>query len=159
MSVKILNNFFWIVFIVLICFFLQETKILVIGGINPNLILIALLLIIFFQKDFFPLLFSLIAVSVIFLIFIKFWLISLLVLELSVIIFYLFKKFLTGNKAVDFLIGIILISIFYHIAVVSFSNYYFSIRLVLSEIFYNLIFGFILWLVVEKFAIIYEKRT
>jgi len=147
------------VLIALICFFVQETRILAIGGINPNLILITFLLAIFFQKNFFSLLFLMVAVSLIFFVFIKFWIISLLVLELAVIIFYLLKKFLTGYKILDFLIGIILISIFYYTIVAIFSSYYFTVWLVLGEILYNLILGLILWFGIGKFMISYEKRS
>ncbi|MDI6734129.1 MAG: hypothetical protein QMD50_01380 [Patescibacteria group bacterium] len=159
MFLKTLNIFLGIIIIGFSAFFLQETGILAIYGINPNLILIIPLLVIFFQQNFYLLFFSLITFILIFFMFILFWLPALFILEGLIIIFYFFKKILTGNKLIDFSIGIIFITISFYFIMAILGGYNFLIWPAIAEIFYNLIVGLILWFSLSKILNFYEKKT
>ncbi|MFH0712574.1 MAG: hypothetical protein V2A55_01855 [Candidatus Jorgensenbacteria bacterium] len=132
--------------LVAVLFFLGQFQFLSIAGVNPNLFLIALL---FFavKADKFRFLGILLAVSaVLTVLFDPLWLLRVWGVLLVVLVFYLLKSFMTGNRFYDFLIGIAVGTfLFYH--VVNLFNFDLPYALIFMEIVYNLALGILLWVV------------
>lgn len=150
---KFLHSFLAIYFFWL----LQQSGVFKIHNVNPNLLLLVFLLLIYsgagikltasiaFVFAFFAFVFS------------QFWFFSILLLLSVAVLIGLLKKFLTGNKFVDFLISIFFataaFAVLNNIHKLSFS---FS-GLILGEIFYNLILGVLGWILFFEILNVAEK--
>ena len=140
-----------------VLFLLQQYRVLSIAGINPNLLLIGFLVIIFFQEQ--PI-WLFIITSFLFLViifwFFNFWFLPILILTLLVIIMDFFKNLLTANKFIDFNLAFLIMSgLFYSLLFI----FGVSFKLMPWVIFQELIYSIILGIIVIKFGYLkYEKR-
>lgn len=133
-----------------VLFLLQQYRVLSIVGINPNLLLIGFLVIIFFQKQpiWLFIITSFLFLVIIFWVF-NFWFLPILILTLLVIIMDFFKNLLTGNKFIDFNLAFFIISSLFGI----------TLRLMPWVFFQELIYSMILGVIIIKFGYLkYEKR-
>lgn len=141
-----LNRFLVALLIMGLAFLVQKERLLSIGGINPNLLLVLALVFAFTEEKLGVIIPLFLATALIIFTWTPFWIFEALAVLLIAFIIYLIKKFFTGNKLADFLIVIFLISgIFYavidinHLSLLSF-------KLIVWEMLYNLILGVIGWL-------------
>lgn len=137
---------FLLVFLALIAaFFLQQSRVLSFGNVNPNLILIVFLLLVFKVDNiwFFGALLLSTAATVF--AFTPYWFPQVLVVILLALVFYFLKRILTGNHALDFLIVVLLGSVIFYLVINAFRFSLIPVGLILVEISYNLILGFIIW--------------
>lgn len=137
---------FLLVFLTLIAaFFLQQSRILSFGNVNPNLILIVFLLLVFRVDNiwFFGALLLSTAATIFALT--PYWFPQVLVVMLLALGFYFLKRILTGNHALDFLIVVLLGSAIFYLVIGAFRFSLIPMGLILGEISYNLILGFIIW--------------
>jgi len=89
-------------------FILAEQRIFEINGINPNWLLIFLMAIIFNSEEK-MIGFGLSATLIIFaLIMAPFWFIKISLISIFAVSAYFFKKFLTGNDLINFIIAVVM---------------------------------------------------
>ena len=137
---------FLLMFLALIAaFFLQQSRILSFSSVNPNLILIIFLLLVFRVDNiwFFGALLLSTAATVF--AFTPYWLPQVLVLMLLALVFYFLKRILTGNHMLDFLIVVFLGTGIFYLVINAFQFSLIPVGLILVEILYNLILGVIIW--------------
>ncbi|MCP6719881.1 MAG: hypothetical protein KJI72_00960 [Patescibacteria group bacterium] len=137
---------FLLVFLAVVAaFFLQQSGILSLGSINPNLILISFLLIIFKLDNIWFLGALLLSMAAVFFTLTPYWFPQVLVVVVLAIGFYFLKRILTGNNMLDFLIAILLGTVIFYLIINVFRFSLISVGLVLGEVLYNLILGFVIW--------------
>ena len=120
-------------------FFLQQYRLFVVGGVNPNLILVILAFLIFKTRNFW----FFFGVGFGFLVFVfltaPYWLLPVTVILLLTITFYFLRKMLTGNEFFDFPIVVFLNTIIFYLIFNFQALPLLPIRLIAAEILYNLI--------------------
>ncbi len=127
-----------------IAFILQQFRFLSLGHVNPNLILIGFLFLVFKRANLMFLGSLLLGVALTALLFIPQWFLQVLVVLLLIMAFYFIKNFMTGNRFFDFLLAVILGTIVFYTAV-SLLRFSFSAALILGEILYNTVLGAVIW--------------
>jgi len=151
----VLNKILFLVLGLVLLLFLQSSGFLAIKGINPNLLLIGLLMTIspphrFLESDS-----RLLAISIGIMLslawfWFNFWFQPFLFLAILLFIFFFLRNFLTGDVFFDFLIGVAgLTSVFYFLDKISHWSLP-SLLSVVLELIYNLALGAILWLIINK---------
>ena len=137
--------------VVAVFFFLGQFQFLSVAGVNPNLFLIGLL---FFavKADKFRFLGVLLAVSVVLVfLFDPVWFFRVSGVLLVVLLFYFLKNFMTGNRFLDFLIGIAAGTFLFYFVINPFS-FGLPYALIFMEIVYNLTLGALLWFVSRRLS-------
>ena len=164
-----MGDLFRFVFVLLflgLLIFLGMTRILSLGGINPNLVLIffsGLLLEPYFKKRikpgfFYILLIFAFAVS---LILSDFWVISWVVLFLIILAVFFLRGLFTGRPFPDFLLVIGLGTIIFYGVLKFVTDSVFAGGFVFGEVVYNLVLGSIFWLCLNffgKYDYLHESR-
>lgn len=136
----------FLVALVILFFFLQQSRFLSIGGVNPNLLLIGATISVFIVPGFFYFLIWFIgSVLGVFIIAPQWFYEGFIVLGLS-FIFFLSRKFLTGSHFFDFVSMLVLGTfLFYVLADILNLGNLPKIVVLFEEAAYNLILGMLLW--------------
>jgi len=134
----------------------QTNRFLSLNGINPNLILLFILLAVILEKEF-PKVLILVFIIILLLIVVSpYWSKPILVLGGLGLLSFLFKKFLTGSIFWDFLILIILGSLGFYL-IIDYRYFFADPIAIIAELFYNVLLGIFLFLIGESFF--YAKKT
>lgn len=146
-----MNRFLFLFLLLVLIFFLQQQRFLSLAGLNPNLLLITFLIIVFHKLldfKFFLLLAFLFLVVIFYLN--PFYAFPVAVLTILTGIFGFLIKYLTGWKIIDFILSLILSQITFYF-LLNFQNLTLlkSFNL-LWEIVYNLVLGTVIFLIYEK---------
>ena len=137
--------------------FLETTRILSLGGINPNLALIffsGLILEPYFNKRikpgfFYVLLIFAFAVS---LILSDFWMVPWIVLFLIILAAFFLRNLFTGRPFLDFLLVVGLGTVVFYGALKFAAGSVFAGGFIFGELVYNIVLGAIFWLCLNFFA-------
>jgi len=137
-------------FFVFLAVIVQTNRFLELNGVNPNLILLFILLAVIWEKEFrkaLILIFLIIALSTVVL---PYWSKQILTLGGLGLLALLFKKFLTGGILGDFLILILLGSLGFYL--ITDYQYFFTDPIaIIAELFYNMGLGAILIIILKFF--------
>ncbi|MBI5732869.1 hypothetical protein HY967_02850, partial [Candidatus Jorgensenbacteria bacterium] len=128
----------------MLAFLVSTTRILSIGGVNPNLVIVVVLLVVFLSgvKDR-SMILSLIVFSLMAFYIMPWWGFSFGILA-GVLIFITFlKRIFTGINFIDFLISILIVTLCFYGLQYIFRLGVFQIHSFIGEMFYNLILGMI----------------
>jgi len=139
----------WGVFI-LLAFALQTNHFLSLGGINPNLILLAVSGGVILEKKFRNFLGLILAIIFLSVIFWPYWLKEILVLSGLGSAAFLFKKFLTGSAVLDFLILILIGTLGFYL-MANFRYFPANPAAIAAELFYNISLGGVLVVALKLF--------
>ncbi|MEK7169575.1 MAG: hypothetical protein AAB700_01910 [Patescibacteria group bacterium] len=164
-----MGDLFRFVFVLLflgLLIFLGMTRILSLGGINPNLALIffsGLLLEPYFKKRIKPgflyiLLFFAFEVT---LILSDFWMLPWAILLLIILAIFFLRNFFTGRSFQDFLLAVGLGTVIFYGALKFTAGSVFAGGFVFGEVVYNLVLGSIFWLCLNffgKYGYLHESR-
>lgn len=142
-------------------FLLQQFRVFSLFGVNPNLLLLGFLTLVFLRAA--PWIAFVFLAVFLLLVYVQmpFWFLEGIALALLVLVVVLVKKFLTGYSSVDFFISLILgTAVFYGIVGVmenisalglGFREYHFSIpHFLVKEMVYNAFLGSIFWALFHK---------
>jgi len=124
-------------------FLLQEQRVLAIGGINPNLILVVFLSLVFSGEPITSL--YLIALAFLGLVFLwtPFWFMPAAIAVCIGCAASIFNAFLTGNRLLDFVVGLVIATVLVY-AILAFPRLgTLSVPRVLFEALYNVVLGVI----------------
>src|SRR3989344_1810488 len=140
------NRFLFLIVIFALVFAFQSARWLELGGVEPNLILITALLILFFPIVSLRLSLFLwwplaLAVALLGFLFMNFWFFEILVLMILVGILRLLSKFLTGDALLDFMMGILAITPLFYMISGAAAGISILWGLVILELLYNLFLG------------------
>ncbi len=148
---EFINKFLFIFLISVFFLFLGEWRVLSLGGVNPNFILLFFLIVSFFKKGHIYLFLLGFFFFFIFLIFMPFWIFKFLLLFLLGFVMFFIRRFLSGNELFDFLVMIFFGTFAFYFLAGVFELGVFDLFLVLKEVVYNSIFGILLWLSLSVF--------
>lgn len=112
---KILNRLFFYEIILVLLVLFQSGRFLAFQGVNPNLILIFFILLIFNQKDLksiFLLILSLIALTYLFF---YFFLTEMIILSLLAVFAALARYYLTGSRFLDVVIALVSLDVIFYV--------------------------------------------
>lgn len=144
-----------------VAFFLQQFRIFSLFGVNPNLLLIGFLIIVFIRVPRWIVLGLLILFLLAVYLQASFWFFDSVTLFLLILIVMFTKKYLTGHPSVDFFLSLIfgtllfygIVGIIENVSIYGFGfrEYSFSIpNFLIKEVIYNLFFGIIFWTFLHK---------
>ena len=129
---------------------LQQFRFLSIKNVNPNLVLIVFLIIIFSGSKKWFLGLTLLAFLIFFLETMPFWSIEAILFFALIIFIKILSNFLTGHPMSDFLISLILGTIIFQFLIQIKEIAGLKADLILSEVIYNLILGMIGWIILYE---------
>lgn len=147
----------WLLFIFLAVIF-QINHFLSFRGINPNLILLTILLAVSLEKEFRKVLVLILTVILLSVVFVPDWFLKILILGGLLILAAGVKKFLTGTIFFDFLILIFLGTLVFYL-IVNFHYFITNPIAIIAELFYNMTLGAALVIILNLFDLRNEKKT
>lgn len=133
-------------------FFLQYSKLLSVSGIQPNIILIFPLFLLFKEKSSVPFFVSIFSSAIYAYFFSPFWIIPVSFTILLTLLIFFFRSFFTGNRALDFFGVVAITTVVFLLALYAFHWGDVSIPVMLGSIIYNMFIGGIFLLVSSKIA-------
>lgn len=142
-----LNKFLLVLLLLNFFLLLQQTRILSVSQVNPNLLLLGFLLLIFSGAKIWLVVLTAAAFVFMSIFFLPFWFLTILIFTALITAFAFFKKFLTGSRFIDFLITIFFATIIFSILIGIAGASPTSLGLILKEFLYNFIFGIFGWLI------------
>lgn len=148
------NKFLLVFFVFALALFLQNERVLSVWGINPHLTLVLLALLIFAEAPISALALAICELLALAFLWTPFWTIESIVLGASALVVFFAKDFLTGNKLVDFCIGLTCMTGLFYGALALLHASPFPVVAVLRELAYNMLIGFTLWLALRKFTFV-----
>lgn len=130
---------------------MQQQHFFSVAGLNPNLLLIAFLIIVFNNVFDFKVIFLFFFLFLTAVFFVNpFYFSSMAILTVLVIGFGLMKQYLTGQKIIDFAIALSLIQILFYVLINVRNLNFLSPLNLFWELIYNLILGLIVFGIYEK---------
>lgn len=127
-------------FFVALAFVLQPNHFLSVRGINPNLILVIVFLVVILERNFFGFLFLIFTIILLSFVFLSFWPKEIFIAAVLGLAFFLLKKFLTGNVFSDSLITIFLGTLVFY-SITDFHYLTSNPIAVIGELLYNMTLG------------------
>lgn len=145
-----LNKFLYFFLALNLLLIIQELRIFEIFGVNPNFLLIVFLFFLFSAVGVPVLVFGAVTIILVSFLFMPFWTFKFLILAVLMLIFVLVKKFMTGTKALDYILSIVLGTIAFNLLMNISNLSVISFSLILLEILYNFVLGIIIWLILNE---------
>ena len=151
-----IEKFLLILLVVCLLFFIQQYRIFSISHINPNLVLLSLVLLLFFNPGLLSFLAVIISIALVMFITTPYWSGEFAILFALIVAFLFVKKLLTGDRFIDFIIILSASTIIFYIALGVFLSPFVSPLTLLKEVLYNIILGSLAWFVLDKSELSYK---
>lgn len=139
-----------ILVLTLFFFFLQYSKLLSISGIQPNIILVFPLFLLFKERSSFPFFVSIFSSALYLYFFSPFWILPVSFTIILALFVFFFRSFFTGNHAFDFFGVVAITTIIFLLTLYAFHWGDISVPVMLGSIIYNMLIGGIFLLISSK---------
>lgn len=137
------------VIVTVLFFILQQFQLLMLYGVNPNLVFVVLVFFAFRENGFRRLFILFAVTAVLSAVFAPVWIMQFVFLFLTVFLLKFLKSFMTGSRLPDFLAGIFFGTFLFYLFA-GFFKFEISYVLIFKEAVYNIFVGAAVWFMIPE---------